>query len=168
MKRILTAVVLASAFMFMFNTAHAQKFGYVNSAAIMDALPDVKQAEANLEALQKQLQKKGQGMLEQLQTDYLAVQKKVESGVLSPQQQEGEVQRLKKREMEIAQFEQEMISQIEQKRADLLKPIYDKINNAIKAVAQENGFQFIFDQSVLLYGEESQDVSSKVKAKLGM
>lgn len=168
MKRILTAVVLAGAFMFMFNTAHAQKFGYVNSAAILEAMPDVKQAEANLEALQKQLQKKGQGMLEQLQQEYIEVQKKMEAGQLSPQQQEQEAQRLKQKEMEIAKFEQDMINQIDQKRTSLLAPIYDKINNAIEAVAKENGFQFIFDQAVLLYGEQSQDVSSKVRAKLGM
>jgi outer membrane protein len=39
---------------------------------------------------------------------------------------------------------------------------------AIKAVAEEGGYQFIFDQQVLLYGQESADVSTAVKAKLGL
>ncbi len=41
----------------------AQKFGYVNSTAILAELPAVRAAEADLEALQKQLQKRGQDMV---------------------------------------------------------------------------------------------------------
>lgn len=146
----------------------AQKFGYVNSAAILAEMPEVKQADANLEALQKQLQKKGQGMVEKLQQDYTAVRQKVDSGELSPIQQQQESQRLEKAQADIAQFEQDMVKQIQDKREELLQPIYDKVNQAIKDVALENGFQFIFDQGVLLYAEESQDVGAMVRAKLGM
>ncbi|MCR9054279.1 MAG: OmpH family outer membrane protein, partial [bacterium] len=143
-----------------------QKFGYVNSAAILAEMPEVKQADANLEALQKQLQKKGQSMLEQLQQDYGALQQKVQSGDLSPKQQEEEAQKLQKREQEIAAFEQDMRKQVSDKREELLGPIYEKVNQAIKDVAEENGFQFIFDQNVLLYAEDSQNVNDLVKAKL--
>ncbi|RMF04758.1 MAG: OmpH family outer membrane protein, partial [Bacteroidetes bacterium] len=52
-------------------------------------------------------------------------------------------------------------------REELLQPIYDQINAAIKEVAKENGFTFIFDQAVLLYGEETLDVSAAVRSKLG-
>ncbi|MCR9102595.1 MAG: OmpH family outer membrane protein, partial [bacterium] len=143
-----------------------QKFGYVNSAAILAEMPEVKQADANLEALQKQLQKKGQSMLEQLQQDYGVLQQKVQSGDLSPKQQEEEAQKLQAREQEIAAFEQDMRKQVSDKREELLGPIYEKVNQAIKDVAEENGFQFIFDQNVLLYAEDSQNVNDLVKAKL--
>lgn len=59
------------------NTLSAQKFGYLNSQAILAELPEVKQSEAELEALQKQLQKKGQTMLETLQADYQVMQKRL-------------------------------------------------------------------------------------------
>ena len=146
----------------------AQKFGFVNSAAILSELPQVKQADANLEALQKQLQKKGQGMLEQLQKDYLDIQQKVERGELSPKQQEEEAKKLETRNQEMAKFEQEMVNQIQTKRAELLKPIMDKVNKAIADVAKEGGYQFIFDQQVLLYFDAAQDVSPMVKSKLGI
>jgi outer membrane protein len=170
MKRILKISLLVTVAMCSLVVAQAQKFGYVNSAAILAEMPEVKQADANLEALQKQLQKKGQGMVEQLQKDYVAVQQKVERGELSPKQQEEEAAKLKARETEIGQFEQDMVKQIQDKRAELLQPIYDKVNQAIKDVAGENGFQFIFDFStgILLYADESQDVSAQVKAKLNM
>ena len=150
------------------NFVQAQKFGYVNSAAILADMAEVKQADANLEALQQQLQKKGQGMLEKLQTDYAEVRRKVDSGELSPIQQEEEGKRLQAEEAKIAQFEQDMIKQVQDKREELLGPIYEKVNNAISDVAKENGYQFIFDQGVLLFAEESQDVSAMVKAKLGI
>ncbi len=146
----------------------AQKFGYINSAAILSEMPEVKQADANLEALQKQLQKKGQGMVELLQKDYTEIQAKVERGELSPKQQEEEAAKLKKREEEIAKFEQEMVKQLQDKRTELLQPIYDKVNKAISDVAKENGFQFVFDQGVLLYSEQTLDVGPMVKAKLGI
>ncbi len=146
----------------------AQKFGFLNTAAILAEMPEVKQAEANLEAFQKQLQKQGQAEVEKLRKEYQTVQQKIERGELSPKQQEEEAAKLQAKEQELAQMEQDMMAQIQKKRNDSLQPIYDKLNQAIKEVAQENGMQFIFDQAVLLYFDPSADVSDKVKAKLGL
>ena len=60
------------------------------------------------------------------------------------------------------------MQKIQEKRATELQPIYDKLNAAIESVAKENGFQFIFDEGVLLYKESSADVSAMVKSKLGL
>lgn len=168
MSKILKIGTLILALVAMVTAVQAQKFGYVNSAAILAEMPEVKQADANLEALQKQLQKKGQNMVTALQKDYTAAQEKIAKGLLSPKQQEDEGKKLETRQKEIAKFEQDMVKQIQDKRNELLQPIYDKVNAAIADVAKENGFQFIFDQGVLLYYEASQDVSAMVKAKLGM
>ena len=138
----------------------------VTSTAVVSTWNKSEDVCANLEALQKQLQKKGQGMVEKLQQDYLAIQQKVEQGLLSPQQQQEEGKKLEARQQDIAKFEQDMVSQLETKRNDLLKPIYDKVNDAISAVAKENGYQMIFEQGVLLYSEPAQDITAKVKAKL--
>lgn len=150
------------------NIAQAQKFGYINSAELLTEMPEVKQAEANLDALQKQLQKKLQGSVEQLQKDYVEIQQKIERGELSPKQQEEEAAKLKGRETALAQEEQDMVKQIQAKRTELLEPIYKRVNDAIATVAKENGFTFIFDEQVLLYMEESQNVSALVKSKLGI
>jgi len=148
-------------------TAQGQNFGYVNSQAILAEMPEVKQAEANLEALQKQLQKRGQDMLTQLQADYLKIQQKIERGELSPAQQEQEAAKLQERQNQIAKEEQDMVAQIQNKRAELLEPIYNKINNAIALVANENGYKMVFEQGVLLYASDALDVSRQVRAKLG-
>lgn len=149
-------------------TASAQKFGYVNSTAILAELPAMKAAESNLEAMQKQLQKKGQGMVQKFQADVAALEKEAAAGNLTPKQQQEESVKLQTRQTEIGQFEQTMVQDLQEKRAELLKPIYDSVNEAIKAVAEEGGYQFIFDQQVLLYGQETSDVSTAVRAKLGL
>ena len=168
MRRILKISCFLVFFFAMTTAAVAQKFGYVNSTAILSELPDVKQADANLEALQKQLQKKGQGMLTQLQQDYQAIQERVARGELSPKEQEDEAKKLEARQQEIGKFEQDMVAQVQEKRNTLLEPIYKKVNDAIQAVAKENGFTMIFDQAILLYADEAQDVSTMVRAKLGI
>lgn len=152
----------------MAQSVSAQKFGYINSALILSEMPELKQAEAALEALQQQLQKKGQSMVEKLQTDYMAVQQKMERGELSPKDQETEAARLKTMEEEVGKFEQDMMKQLQTKRDELLQPIYSRVNQAINDVAKENGFQFVFDQGVLLFAEESQDIGPLVKTKLGI
>lgn len=149
-------------------TVSAQKYGYVNAAEILSALPEMKAADSNLEGLQKQLQKKGQQMVQTFEADYMALQKQVQEGGLSPKQQQEESAKLEARQQEIAKFEQQMVADLQEKRAQLLEPIYKSVNDAIEAVAKENGYQFIFDQQTLLYGEESADVSSQVKSKLGL
>ena len=164
----ISAVLLV--FICMVTTAQAQKFGYVNSQALLAEMSEVKQAQSELETLEKQLRAKGQSMLTALQTKYQAVQKQVGEGTLSPQQQETEANKLREEEAKIAQYEQEMIQKVQQKEATLLQPILDKVNTAIKNVATENGYTFIFDSStaVLLYAEESTGVSAAVKTKLGL
>ena len=168
MKRIVTISCLLLMVFGAVSAVQAQKFGYVNSTAILAEMPEVKQMEANLEALQKQLQKKGQSMVEQLQQDYAVVQQKAASGDLSPKQQEEEAKKLEDQQAEIAKFEQDMMKQLQDKRNKELQPILEKVNQAITDVAKENGFQFIFDEGVILYAADSQNVEDLVKAKLGL
>lgn len=168
MKKILQLAVVALLLIAATTTASAQKFGYVNSAAILAEMAEMKAAESNLEGLQKQLQKKGQAMVETFQTDLKKLQDQAAAGELTPKQQQEESAKLEARQQEIGKFEQSMVTDLQTKRSELLEPIYEKVNAAIKAVAEAEGYQFIFDQQVLLYGQETSDVSAAVKAKLGM
>jgi len=168
MKKFLQIAMMAILVFAATATASAQKFGYVNSAEILAELPAMKAAESNLEGLQKQLQKKGQAMVQNFETDYRALQEKAQAGELTPKAQQEEASKLEVRQKQIGEFEQQMVADLQKKRAELLEPIYKSVNDAIAAVAKEKGYQFIFDQQVLLFGEETADVSADVKAKLGL
>ena len=168
MKKVLKISLLAAIMIGTSISLSAQKFGFVDSASILAELPDVKQADSSLEGLQKMLQKQLQNKIEAFQKKVTVAEQKVERGELSPVQQQEEAAKLQKEQEEIAASEQGMVKQIQDKRNELLQPIMDKINQAITDVAKENGYQFIFDKQVLLYFEDTQDVSAQVKAKLGM
>ena len=174
MKKIIKVAALACLLLTIgFTSANAQKFGYVNSAAVLAEMAEVKQADSNMEALQKQLQNKGQQMVKSYQTKLQELQRKEQAGELSPKQMEDEGKKLQEEERKIATFEQDMVKQINEKRNSLLQPIFDRVNTAIKSVATENGYQYIFDTnasagSIILYADESNDVTTLVKSKLGM
>ena len=168
MKNAIQLSALVLTLMFATVTVQAQKFGYINTAAILSEMPKVKQAEVSINNFQTQLQKKGQEKLAAFQQKLQAIQGDVEAGRLSPVQQQEKQKELEAERNELGQFEQDMMNQIQEKRNKTLQPIYDELNTAIKAVAAENGFQMIFDQAVLLYSEESADVSALVKSKLGI
>lgn len=168
MKAILKVTSLFIFFSCMALTTQAQKFGYLNSASILQDMPQVKQADATLEALQKQLQKKGQTMVEELQKAYTEAQQKIERGELSPKQQEEEAKKLETKQADIQKYEQEMMKQVQDKRNELMKPILDNINKAIQDVAKENGYTYVFDEGVLLYKDPAGDVTNLVRTKLGM
>jgi len=135
-------------------------------------MPKVKEAESNLETLGKQLQAKGQKMMTDYQTKYQDLQRRVQAGDIAPKDQDAQVAMLKDDEDKIQQFQQEMQTQLSEKREALLAPILDEIKTAIQTVAKDNGYTYIFDGSpgvgVLLYADEATNITPLVKAKLGL
>ena len=151
-------------------TMNAQKFGYINSQILIQEIPEVKEANSNIETFRTQLQKKGQEMMQTLQTKAQDLERRRAQGEISPIQLEEEAAKLQQEEQTILAFEQESQQKILKKSEDLLTPIRDRIQKAIDEVASENSFNYIFDSSAgfVLYADESTDVTELVKAKLGM
>lgn len=166
MKKFSKIMMIALALVSFSLTASAQKFGYINSQELISQLPEVKEANANIETLKTQLQKKGQDMITALQTKY--TQLEADRDNYSPKQLEAEAMKLREEEQKIAEFEQTSAQRIMTKSEELLKPIQTRINDAIKAVATEQGYTYIFDTSlgVVLYADPGTDVTALVKAKL--
>ena len=150
----------------------AQKFGYVDSNAILAGMPKVKEAESNLEALNKQLQAKGQKMMEDFQVKYEELQRKVQAGDITPKDQEAQTALLEEERNKILQFDQDMQAQMAEKRDSLLAPILEEVRTAITTVAKDNGYTYVFDGSpgvgVLLYADDSTNLTTMVKGKLGI
>ena len=161
---------IAVMMLFAFQNVSAQNFAYVNTQDILQNLPEVKEANANIETFRNQLINLGQKKVETLRAKYTELEQKQAQGDISPKQLEMEAQKLKEDEMKIAQFEQESQQRILEKSEELLKPIRDRVQKAIDDVAKENGYAFVFDASLgfILYADEASDASAKVKAKLGM
>lgn len=169
-KIIVCGVVLLFALVFVQKDLEAQKFGYINSAALLAEMPEVKQADVQLATLRKQLQKKGQEKAQVLQSKYQELARKEKSGEIAPNALQEKAQQLKQEEMQLMQYQQDMQKTIMDKREELLQPILDKVQNAIDAVAETQSLTYVFDSStgVLLYADESLDITDEVRAKLGL
>ena len=148
----------------------AQKFGYCNSGALLTQIPEVKAADSDLQAFQAQLTKRGQEMVKSLQDKAAELDRKKEQGLISPKELETQGAKLEEEQAAIAKYEQEVYDKLAQKREELFKPILDRVNQAMADVAKENQFMFVFDLSsqVVLYADESLDVTKLVKTKLGI
>ncbi|MFZ4545370.1 MAG: OmpH family outer membrane protein [Saprospiraceae bacterium] len=150
--------------------AQAQKFGFLNSALLLEELPEVKAANTSLQTFQEMKQKQGRAKVEALQMKYQDLQKKEKAGELSPKQLSEQADVLKKEEEEIGKLEQQIAQELQEKKQTTLQPILDKVNKAISEVAKEQGLTYVFDSTAgsLLYADEKLDVSAAVKAKLGI
>lgn len=150
--------------------AFSQKFGYCNSAVLLTQLPEVKAADSDLQAFQTQLTKKGQERVKALQDAAAELDRKKQQGTISPKDFDVQTAKLEEERQSIAKYEQEVYQKLTQKREELYKPLLDKVNKAMSDVATENGFALVFDAStqILVYADESLDVTKMVKVKLGI
>lgn len=170
MNNLTKSLLLVGLFMVTGFMAQAQKFGYVNSQELISELPAVKEANAEIETLKGQMQKKGQNMIAALENKVKELQGKESRGELSRVQIEQESATLQAEQQKIAEFEQTSQQQIYKKSEELLAPIQKRIQDAIDAVAAEQGYTYVFDASlgILLYADPAADITPVVKAKLGM
>jgi len=170
MNNIFKSLTLTLVLLVVGMNVQAQKFGFINSQELISQLSEVKEANSKIETLKKQLQKKGEEMIASLQAKYSDVQKRQADGLLSPKEAQAEGEKLQLEEQALGKFEQTSQETIYKKSEELLAPIQEKINNAIKEVAADNGYTYIFDSSLglVLYADPGTDVSSLVKAKLGL
>lgn len=150
---------------------YAQKFGYVSTAAILDAMPEVDLADKQLAAFQEGLVKGGQSKVTSFETNYKKYLEEVNQGTLSKLQQQEREAALAKEQESISQYEQQVQLQVMQKREELLRPILQKVDDAVQTVGKDGGYTFIFDSSVagaLLYAQPADNLFEEIKRKLGI
>lgn len=148
----------------------AQKFGYVNSTQLLMDMPEVKQADSQLEAYQKQLISKGESMVKTFEANYQAYVAEANTGNLSKVQMQSKEGALTTEQQNIAKYEQEVQQKLVLKREELYKPILAKVQTAIDAIGADESYTMIFDtsQGALIHANSSQDLMTKIKSKLGI
>ncbi len=165
-------ILLLSAFVALgVVVSSAQKYGHMNFGSLVSSLPETEAADKELEAYQKQLVAKGEEMAKSWQEKAKGYGQKVQSGEIAPIEQQKQQAALEKERDDILAYQQEVTQKVQEKRQELLKPIIDKAEAAIKEVAKENGYLMIFDTSVfnsILFAQDTDDVLPLVKAKLGI
>ncbi len=170
MNKLFKVLFLGVALFVMSGVANAQvKIAHVNTAEILDVMPEKAKAEKDLEKYYNDLQNQLQTMAQEYQTkmqDYEANQATMSN--LVKQSKEKEIVDIQTR---IQQFQANAEQDFEGKRAELLKPMLDKIQNAINTVGKEKGYTYILDLATgatVYVGTDAVDCTKDVKAKLGI
>ncbi|RLD46493.1 MAG: OmpH family outer membrane protein [Bacteroidetes bacterium] len=168
MKKILVAIVL---FLGVGIGAQAQKFAYVDTQYILDNIPEYKMSQTQLDDLSKKWQQEIEEKIGEIDRLFKAYQT---DAVLLPEdvkkQREDEIFQKEKnlRELKKKRFGKD--GDLFKKREELIKPLQDKIFNAIKTMADQRGYAMIFDRSgslSILYANERYDKSDEVLEDLG-
>lgn len=149
------------------------KFGHVASQEIIMSMPEYTKARQELEALNKKYTEELQRSSEELQKKFQAFQQEQQGATPLPaniaERRQKEIQDMAQRNEE---FQQEAYQNMEKTQQELMAPIYQKLESAIKTVGQEENMTYIFDLSrvAIPYVNESQsiDVTAKIKTKLGI
>ncbi|MEI6884964.1 MAG: OmpH family outer membrane protein [Bacteroidota bacterium] len=168
MKKLALIVV---ALFLLASLGHAQKFAYVDSQYILDNVPEFAEAQAQLEELSTQWQKEIDTKFAEVDKMYKEFQAQA---VLLPEDMK------KKKEQEIVDAEKEAKTlqrtrfgkdgDLFKKRQELVKPLQEKIYNAIQDIATSNNYAVIFDKGgslSILFANPKYDISDEVLDKLG-
>ena len=143
----------------------AQKFGHVKFAEILTVMPEYTKAQTDIQAQHEM--KRASDELTKKFTEYQQEQANLPKNIQERRQKE--LQELNEKGM---QFQADAQQQLQKAYAEMMEPIYKKIDDAIKAVGQEGGYVYIFDlnRTDIPFVNESlsTDVTPAVKGKLGL
>jgi len=152
-------------------SAHAQKFGYCNTAEIFNVMPEKVTAETTLKQVSDKYEAEFKNLQDAFQKKYSEYEAQ-EKDASTPQAiKDRHQQELQEDYNKIQNFQQTAAQDLQKQQETLLAPITQKLQNAIQAVGAEGGYTFILDQaagSILYSGSTAEDISPKVKAKLGI
>jgi len=167
-KRIMFTALVATT---MCLAAQAQKFGYCNTNEIFNLMPEKATAENTLKTAAEKYDTELKNLQEAFQKKLADYQKQEEDASTPQAIKDRHQQELEEEYAKIQNFQQTASQDLQKQQETLLAPITQKIQNALQAVGAEGGYTFILDQaagSILYAGGSAEDVSSKVKAKLGI
>lgn len=145
------------------------KFGHIDSNKLLQSMPERAKAQTEMENFAKQLEDNALSLQTEFEKKYNEYVASADS--LSPlirQDKEAELQGMQQR---IQTFNAQAQKELQNKESLLLQPIIEKARKAIKEVSEEGGYTYVFDIStgaVLHFSDDSEDITAKVKVKLGI
>ena len=155
-------------FLFALTTMTAQsKIAHIDSQTLISQMPEVKEAQAQLEKLQKTYATEIDASMKEYQT-------KLQTYSADAQNQTEVTNQARQKELagmeqNIQQYQQTASQDVQKKQADLLKPLIDKAKEAIQKIAKEQGFDYVIDapQGGSLILANGKDFMEEVKKELG-
>lgn len=144
------------------------KVGTIDTDYILSQMPEMEEVNTGLQTYDQQLQQDFQSNVQQYDTLVKSYQANAETlAEEARKESESEIMEL---ENQIKQFRQKAQVMMQMRRNELTDPLYEKINAAMLAVIQEEGFTQILHAggNSLAFSAEEYDITEKVMNKMGI
>ena len=161
--RILSLILGAILGLATIAAAQTYKIGYVQVDLLMQNFPEHEDAsktyDKELESWQTQLneyQQEIQSLEEEFQQRAM---------LFSPEKKREKQDEILTKRQEAVKFYQDIFAQggkADQRKMELLTPIYDKINKAIEVLGKRENYTMIFNAQGLLYAKQEMDITDEV------
>jgi len=144
--------------------------GFINSEAIMQALPEAIDAQKSLDAQVSQWETELQKMQTEWKKKFDEYDKK--KLILTDQTRAETERQLRDMDQQIADYRNKKFGQngeLFQKQNEVMKPIQNKMFQVLEEIAKEEGYDYVFDKSgeiLLLYANSKHDLTQKVLARM--
>ena len=153
-------------------SANAQRYAVIDSKYILEKLTDYKDAQKKLDQFSEQWQQEidqKQTMVDRMMKDYDA-----EKVMLSDELNKKREDELYNKEKELRDLQKKRFGfegDLFKKRQELIKPIQDKVYNAVQKLAVDRQYDFILDKSegiTVIFADPKLDKSDEVLKNLGV
>ncbi|WP_367379238.1 OmpH family outer membrane protein [Persicobacter sp. CCB-QB2] len=150
----------------------AQKFGYVDTEFILTKIPEYQEAQSEINKLSETWQKEIAESYKDIQAKYDELQ--AEEVLLTAEMKEERLKEIQRKEEEVKAYHKKVFGfegMFFLKKKELIKPVQDKVFEAVSKVAKEKRLQVIFDKSgtlVMIYTDPIHDYTDYVLEELGL
>ncbi|MBX2899227.1 MAG: OmpH family outer membrane protein [Cyclobacteriaceae bacterium] len=162
-----------SAFVLLFglNFVQAQKFGYFDSEYVLSKLPEYSKAQGEIDQLSAAWQKEVEEM--QTKVDGLYRTYQAEQVLLTEAMKTERLNEIKKKETELKDYQKKVFGYnglYFLKKQELIKPLQDKIFDAVEKVCKTNRLAILFDKAelVMVYTDPRHDYTDFILEELGL
>ncbi|MBL7864449.1 MAG: OmpH family outer membrane protein [Cyclobacteriaceae bacterium] len=166
------SIIFCGFLAFGLNFAEAQKFGYIDTNFILGKMPEYLKAQSEIEQLSTGWQKEVEDL--QRGVDVLYTSLKAEEVLLTEEMKEERLTLIHKKEAELKEYQRKVFGfggLFFLKKQELIKPLQDKVWEAVEKVAKQNRLAIIFDKSgelVMIYTDPRHDYTDFVLEELGL
>ena len=170
MKR--TIVVFFAILLFGLNFVFAQKFGYIDSEFILSKMPEYAKAQNEIETFSAAWQKEIEEMQRKVDGLYSIYQ--AEQVLLTEEMKQERQAEIKKKETELKDYQKKVFGfggLFFLKKQELIKPLQDKVFDAVSKVSKTNRLAIVFDKAaelVMIYTDPRHDYTDFVLEELGL
>jgi len=169
MKKLLFLLACAVCFG---SSAFSQRYAIIDTKYILDKLPDYKDAQKALDEVAEGWQKeidRQQQELDKMYKDFEAEQVMLSDELRKKREDQLFVKEKALRDLQRQRFGFE--GDLFRRRQELVKPVQDKVYNAVQKLAVQRGYDFILDKSegiTVIFADPKLEKSDDVLRELGI